>query len=551
MLQTILERFPTPTHSLTLVSDPDGILADEVILAELSARGIRIITETDPVALRHRYHQLEPITTTDPVIVVTPGALERLPYDLWQQGQHVALALHTLFPNLDYPTLRLLSPAGRSRLAQVQAGGSWPERPLSPINTTDFLLTALFGARAELLGHPAGLLLWLARYHAAGDPLPAPLAERLLLLLQGRPELASWPLAELIASPEACRRFVQEGWNGYISGLIGETRDDYGAGAAPSALDFGQDNALQDTVPALVRAGALAPVTVDRSAEVPAWARPAVAVDDEGVRLRQLTETAEALSEQLTAETLRWEAWGALARRWAQLNLWRGQFDTRLPDDLFQCIETLQEALDARFVTWLKAHYTALAARPLPPHHLWHVPTWLQHRYGVGQQRIALLVLDGMAWADWLLIREVWQARHPAWDFAEGSILAQIPSITSVSRQALISGQRPMAFPDTLAGDAAEPQGWSAFWRRAGLPGEAIAYAQVSERSPKPYPSRRQPAYPNPVPGQSGHRRHGARRHARPGRRAGLGAALAARLATHRANDRGTAQEPLHRHRDQ
>ena len=223
-------------------------------------------------------------------------------------------------------------------------------------------------------------------------------------------------------------------------------------------------------------------MTVDRPTEVPAWARPAVAVDEEGVRLRQFTETAEALSEQLAAEALRWETWGALARRWAQLNLWRCQFDTRLPDDLFQRIEALQEALDDRFATWLKAHYTALATRPLPPHHLWHVPTWLEHRYAVGQQRIALLVLDGMAWADWLLIREAWQARHPAWDFAEGSVLAQIPSITSVSRQALITGQRPMAFPETLAGDAAEPQGWSAFWRRAGLPADAIAYT-LSYRS--------------------------------------------------------------------
>ena len=121
-----------PAHPLTLVSDPDGILADEVILAELSARGFRIITETDPVALRHRYHQLEPITTTDPVIVVTPGPLERLPYDLWQQGQHVTLALHSLFPNLDYPTLRLLSPAGRSRLAQVQAGEAGRNAPSRP-----------------------------------------------------------------------------------------------------------------------------------------------------------------------------------------------------------------------------------------------------------------------------------------------------------------------------------------------------------------------------------------------------------------------------------
>jgi hypothetical protein len=203
MLDVMLGRFPSHMYPLILVADPDGILADEVILAELNARGFRLIAETDPVALRHRYHQLEPITTAGPVIVVTPGPLERLPYDLWQQGQHVTLALHALYPNLDYPTLHQLSPAGRSRLAQVQAGGSWPEYPLSPIRTADFLLAAIFDARVELLKHPAGLLLWLARYHAASDPLPAPLADRLLMQLQGVPEFAGWPLAELIATPDA------------------------------------------------------------------------------------------------------------------------------------------------------------------------------------------------------------------------------------------------------------------------------------------------------------------------------------------------------------
>ncbi len=487
MLERFLSSLPQPNY-LLLVSDPDSILADEVILAELSTRGFRIITETDPVALRHRYYQLEPITTADPVIVVTPGPLERLPYDLWQQGQHITLALHAIFPNLDYPTLRLLSPSGRSRLAQVQATGNWPERPLSPIQTADFLLSTVFDARTESLRRPSGLLLWLARYHAVGDPLPALLAERLVSQLQGAPDLAGWPVGDIITHPDAYRRFVQDAWGDFVSNLIGETRNGYDP--TPAALAFMHDSAVQDAVPALVHTGTLAPVILDRSAEVPAWARPAVAVDEEAARVRQLTEAAAALGEQLTVETLRWEDWSALARRWAQLNVWRSQFEVRLPHDLFQRIATLQEELDARFAIWLKAHYTALATRPLPqPHHLWHVPTWLENRYGTGQQRIALVVLDGMAWPDWLLIREAWGARHRAWDFDERSVLAQIPSITSVSRQALITGQRPMAFPDTLAENAAESQGWAAFWRRAGLSPEAITYAQITERSPEPYPA--------------------------------------------------------------
>jgi hypothetical protein len=202
-----------------------------------------------------------------------------------------------------------------------------------------------------------------------------------------------------------------------------------------------------------------------------------------------LAETAGALGEQLAGGALRWEDWGLVVRRWAQLNLWRYRIESRLPDDLFQRIEALQETLDARFAAWLEAHYTALATRRLPPHHLWHVPAWLTHRYGVGQRRIALLVLDGMAWTDWLLIREAWQARHPAWEFEDVSVLAQVPSITAVSRQALISGQRPVAFAGALATGAAEPQGWTAFWRRAGLSPAAIVCTQLAERAPEPYPA--------------------------------------------------------------
>jgi|GEM_PF-1129221 len=488
MLQTILERFPTPARPLTLVSDPDGILADEVILAELNARGIRVISETDPVALRHRYHQLGPITTSDSVIVITAGPLNRLPYDLWQQGQHITLALHALFPNLDYPTLRLLSPSGRSRLARAQAVGNWPERPLSPVQTADFLLLVVFDAHTESLRRPAELLLWLARYHAAGDPLPSPLAERLVGQLQGVPNLAGWPVGDIITRPESYRSFVQDAWGEFVSNLVGEERADYEP--ARTSLDFIHDRAVQDVVPALVRSETLVPVILDRSIKVPTWAWPAIAVDEEAAHVRQLTEAAAALGELLAVETLRWEDWSVLARRWAQLNVWRSQFEVRLPNDLFQRIATLQEELDARFAIWLQAHYTALATRPLPqPHHLWHVPIWLENRYGAGQQRIALVVLDGMAWSDWHLIREAWGTRHRAWDFDERSVLAQIPSITSVSRQALITGQRPMAFPDTLAENAAESQGWAAFWRRAGLSLGAIAYAQISERSPEPYPA--------------------------------------------------------------
>jgi hypothetical protein len=40
MLNSVLSLFPPHTHLLTLVSDPDRILADEQVLAGLSERGL-------------------------------------------------------------------------------------------------------------------------------------------------------------------------------------------------------------------------------------------------------------------------------------------------------------------------------------------------------------------------------------------------------------------------------------------------------------------------------------------------------------------------------
>ena len=156
-----------------------------------------------------------------------------------------------------------------------------------------------------------------------------------------------------------------------------------------------------------------------------------------------------------------------------------------------------------------------------------------------------------MAWADWLLIREAWQARHPAWDFAEGR-----PGADTQHHLGLAPGvdQRATAdgVPRNPGRKAAEPQGWSAFWRRAGLPADAIAYAQLSERSPEPYPavvdSRRvqalclvNPAIDDMV--------HGATQ--------GLGDVLASVQLWLRDSQRteqtieALLQEPLRRHRDQ
>ena len=468
MIDEILRRFPPHTHPLTLASDCDGLLAGEEILTALIERGFTLVDEADPVHLRHRLESVRPFSAQHPVIVVTNGPLNHLPYDLWQHGHHVTLDLHAFFPNLAYPVVRSLTPAQRQLLSLAPS----PLRRLGPRRTADFVLRHVFGADAEALRQPAQFVLWLDRLHRQADPMPSMLAEHLLAQLRKVPAYAEWPLDELLTSQQEFTDFVGEQWADYIKGhatlLTGEGDRDY-------LLNFGSDPALQDALPTLVRSGTLTPTSAEQHDNLPDWAQPAVLAPNEDSRARRMEELLALLSERTEMGNARWQEWQFVARAWAELSLLVYGPDARLDDAQDSAFRRMQTYLDEAFLNWLQRGYAPLAGQRLPrPHHLYHVPHYIA--YQRRQQNlacVALLVLDGMALADWLQIRSSWRERHPDWAFVESLVLAQVPTITSISRQALISGLRPAEFADTLDTNRQESQQWAAFWAGENLPAEA------------------------------------------------------------------------------
>jgi hypothetical protein len=484
MQAAILAHFPPHTHPLTLVSDPDGLLADEDVLAALAERGFTLVGEPDPVALRHRVEALRPWNTDHPLIVVTAGLLNQLPYDLWQQGHHVTLALHTFFPNLVYPVVRALTPTQRWRLSQTLP----PPRRLGRRGTVEFLLRHVFAADLDALRQPAHLVTWLDQVHQQADPMPSVLADRLLARLRKVPAYADWPLNELLASREAFTTFVREQWRAYVQQQTGELLKEE---PVRYVLDFETDHALQDALPCLMRSGTLEPVSVEQPNRLPNWARPAVLAPEEDHRPRRAAELLEILAEYLDAPLAdaRWEQWQTIARAWAELTTLHYDPDTPLEPPQQGTYQRLQSKIDVAFLAWLRQRYAPLGSQRLPtPHHVHHVPHYIAYQRRQGEaDRVALLVLDGLALADWTLIGPVWRARHPDWRFGEHLLLAQVPSITAVSRQAVVSGLRP-ADLTALDTNRAEPGQWAAFWSREDLPTDACPHAHLALDRDEPPP---------------------------------------------------------------
>jgi hypothetical protein len=488
MFDSLLNIFPANVHPLILVSDPDGLLTDESVLSALSERGFTIIQERDPVLLRYRVEQVKPFDSTHPVLIITFGALEALPYDLWQQGEHITLALHTFFPNLSYPILRTLTSLQRARLNTVKL----PREPFSERRTVEFLLANVFGFQSNLLQQPAHFILWLDEYHQTLAPLPAPLLNHLLEQVRAIPAYQAWPLKEILQDAQAYKNFVQDQWHGFLSlqtgKAVGETKGEY-------LLRFDQEHELQDALPRLVRNGSLKPVQLETQAPLPTWVVPGVLVSDEDPRPRRMAELTESLNALLAdcSPDTRWETWQTIARQWAELSLLthasRGtSIGSAEPEA--NPIPSLIAHLDTSFTEWLTRRYSTLATQKLPsPHHVHHIPHYLNYLRSQGKaQKIALLVMDGMSLADWLLVKDAWQPRHVEWQFKENLVLAQIPTITAISRHALISGLRPADFYIPNATKLTEVKAWNAFWAREGLPENAIDFLALNFEKSDPTP---------------------------------------------------------------
>lgn len=494
MLDRLLPLFPPRSHPLILAYDPDGLLADESLLSALVERGFTIIQETDPILLRHRIEQVKPFSLGNPIILITPDELNSLPYDLWQQGHPVTLALHTYFPNLAYPIIQTLTPVQRACLSKV----TQPKERLGERGTIDFLLQKVFDIQSALLDQPASFILWLDDYHQKLAPLPSPLANALLASLRSIPVYTDWPLPDILFDRFAFQTFMQDQWQAYLAQQSGQViREQSGT----YLLTFEQDHTLQDALARLVRNGSLLPVEIQKKVRLPTWALPAVLVADEDPRPRRMAELLETIKDSLDSLSAgtRWEEWQAVAHHWAELtNLYhasRGPSDQPPSIEIKGNVSEIQTRLDTAFLGWLERRYSPLASQRLPiPHHVHHVPDYLNYLRSKNElQRVALVILDGMSLTDWLLIRPAWLSRHADWQMKDSLVMAQIPTITAISRQALISGLRPADFYTPAGPRLNEAKSWAAFWGREGLPEDACALFPLNLERNDPSPELTDP----------------------------------------------------------
>ncbi len=82
---------------------------------------------------------------------------------------------------------------------------------------------------------------------------------------------------------------------------------------------------------------------------------------------------------------------------------------------------------------------------------LHHVPRFVAREIGDDTTaKATLVVVDGLALDQWAVMRQQLAEQRPGWRFREDAAFAWVPTITSVSRQAIFAGSPPFYFPNSI-----------------------------------------------------------------------------------------------------
>ena len=483
---TILQEFVPNVAKLTLVSDPDCLLTEEKLAMELRARGFDLIEFNNPIEFRYAYESKyrslwDRGEHTDLVVILRlqNAEFEFLPYDLLQAGRKLSFSLGELFPNMSYPVVEQLDCNLLDALFDAQKEKT-PDR-MGDNATKDFILRHVFRVAAELISTKMELLRFLLWLHSGNTAMPALLADRLVELLENSGNFKGWNLTGIITDNEQFFTFIQERWPIFLERLrqpnqVKESASAYGLKIeGPASLPFGHQD-VKVYIDNLFIEGKLTPVDFpDLDIKKDPWILSGVSgskTERKDLRISRLFELADV--GQLSIDS-RHTDWISFALKWAELSALihleeNNQHKTRY--------KKISEKLNNLFADWLETHYGSLInLPPSNPAMLHHVPRRLARDIEVQHNgRIALVVIDGLSLDQWVTVRNIIQTQNSDLILRESATFAWIPTLTSVSRQAIFSGKPPMYFPSSINSTSSEEKLWKQFWQGHGIPKFDVVY---------------------------------------------------------------------------
>lgn len=470
---SILKEFHPDVNHITIVTDPHLIIREKTILRKLQEKGFEIEEYLDPVEFRYiyetKYRKDDKKTKITNLIILVEGEekYNELPFDITVNAARIEARLDTIFPNFNLMVLEELDRHYFDELFQAQQ--DYSSGQMGENDSLDFVLRHIFEIAPELIKEDAHLLLSLLKIHYKELRLPEKYIKRLVSLLQRKEKFRNWDLTALYSDANAFYEFLQERWPVFLKTVksaesISESKEHYGfAFEGPEVLPFDHHD-VRIYIDNLFIEGKLQPVETDLpDVGGDHWIRTGIIVDpDEDKRNRKI-RLMNFVRDNIPSPEAAAKEWLRFAQNYARL--------TQLfyeEEKFFEKDEILpvREAIDEAFSLWVNQFYSTLhSLPPSDPVMVHHIQRYLHHeKRKEGQNKIALIVLDGLSLWQSKIVSHYIRSQDERIKITEQSLFAWIPTLTSVSRQAIFSGKTPLYFSDSINSTNNENSYWLSAW---------------------------------------------------------------------------------------
>ncbi|MDD3535033.1 MAG: BREX-3 system phosphatase PglZ [Candidatus Cloacimonetes bacterium] len=472
LVNAIIQRLCSISHQMVILFDHDSLVSSTVVFERIADKGFDLYDYTDNLSL---YFYLENkrrmnLESENRRILIRVSAdlvnLAQVPYSVLMQSDVIHLRLDDFFTGIAAKAVRELPSQYFEKLyellqTQAQNLASYSE-------SIDFIARRILGI--DTAGISTELQFWavLFKLHYKDTVLPEFIVNNLLNVGKELVDGYDIDLDRVLKSREYFYAFLQKEWRRFV--------DKWTCSAEyPRVLPFDHpdlkvytDNFFTEGL--LQRITLATPVKVETS-----WMACGIErspLDNVALIQSQLS----LLNSQLPGIEDNYQAWQKYAKHYARL-LQLLYTQAQMPD--IPALDQLRVEANSRFRDWVIKHYDSLSSLPATEPILVHqiARSMAYRRAEQASPQTALIILDGMSYDQWLCI-------HSELDLSgskvqESALFAWLPTLTSISRQAIFCAQLPFYFASSLTNNSKESSQWKRFWEDAGQDSNRVHYLRL------------------------------------------------------------------------
>lgn len=451
--EILLKKIPMKDCDRILIKDFHNLLSDDYIVSKILGEGYEILYYSDVDDFRYQYETNYRGKSKKLLLLVNKESY--IPWDIKQDFFSLEISLSDIFKNLDVEVLKEME---REYYEVIFEKSSKIKKKLDFDETCAFILKSVFHVDVTLINSVEDLVKNLLKLYYRGIELPRVLRcyiKRNLCAIEEKDIIE-----RILKGKESFFDFLQEQWKIFLESFSGDSKK--------STVDFEEPD-IRVYVDNLFEEGYLTPIRYEYKAGMPGFVKAGIIIDYKETIRREYEAALRKINERLN-NIKSYKDWLEIGKVFGEVIRLCCLLD-------IEEYRSLSVEINKVFKKWLIENYGKLpflsfTNSPVMVHHVQHYIANLLKKEG--KDKVILIVFDGMSEFNWCIIKDF--LKEHGFVLEDKACFAWIPTITSVSRQALFSGEIPVNFKDTLFSTNHDEKRFKKFYVERGYRESEISY---------------------------------------------------------------------------